>query len=77
MKLERPMTTTQVAELLGISRAAVILYAGRVENPLPSIRVGKHYRFFPSDVIEFFKIPKDKLLLSTPAVSTTDATQEI
>ena len=66
MKLERTMTTSQVADALGISRAAILVHANKTENPLPSIKVGAHYRFFPSDIIKYFKIPKDKLITSPP-----------
>jgi len=80
MKLERTMTTAQVADLLGISRAAILTYASKEQEPLPSIKVGTHYRFFPSDIIRYFKIPSDKLIPQTAvpqAVVTTNHDQEI
>lgn len=60
MITERPMSTAQVAETLGISRSTILGLARREENPLPSIKVGAHYRFFWSDVAEFFNIPANK-----------------
>lgn len=64
--LERPMTTTQVAHAMNISKTTVANLAKKAENPLPSIRIGKHYRFFLSDVRKYFGIPADKLVESTP-----------
>lgn len=66
MITERPMSTAAVAQALGISRATILGLARRAENPLPSIKVGAHYRFFMSDVVKFFNIPADKLVDSKP-----------
>ena len=61
MITERPMSTAQVAEALGVSRATILGMAQKEVNPLPSIKVGAHYRFFWSDVVKHFGIPADKL----------------
>lgn len=66
MKMERPMTTAQVATALGVSRGTILKVAALDENPLPSIKIGKHYRFFWSDVVNYFKLPADKLVESQP-----------
>jgi len=64
--LERPMTTTQVARTLNISKTTVVNLAKRADNPLPSMRVGKHYRFFLSDIRKYFGISEDKLVEPNP-----------
>lgn len=69
MITERPMTTAQVAKVLGVSRATILGVARREVDPLPSIKIGTHYRFFWSDVVRFFNIPADKLVSTTPAVN--------
>lgn len=60
MITERPMSTARVAEVLGVSRSTILGLARREDNPLPSIKIGAHYRFFWSDVATFFNIPADK-----------------
>jgi len=69
MITERPMTTAQVAKVLGVSRATILGVARREVDPLPSIKIGTHYRFFWSDVVRFFNIPADKLVSTTPTVN--------
>lgn len=64
--LERPITTAQVANMMNISKTTVVNLASKKENPLPSIRVGKHYRFFLSDIKRYFNISDDKLVESKP-----------
>ena len=64
--LERPMTTAQVAHVMNISKTTVVNLAKKASNPLPSIRIGKHYRFFLSDVKKYFSVPADKLVESNP-----------
>ena len=66
MMLERPMSTAQVAKTLGVSRATILNLARKEEDPLPSMKVGTHYRFFWSDVVKFFAIPADKVVDSNP-----------
>jgi excisionase family DNA binding protein len=66
MIMERPMTTAQVASALGVSRATILKVATQDVDPLPSIKIGAHYRFFWSDVIKFYNLPADKLVASTP-----------
>jgi len=66
MMLERPMTTAQVAQVMNISKATVVNLAKKESNPLPSIRIGTHYRFFLSDVKTYFGISDDKLVESNP-----------
>lgn len=64
--LERPLTTTQVSRIMNISKTTVVNLAKKETNPLPSIRVGKHYRFFLSDIKKYFGISDDKLVESKP-----------
>jgi len=65
MITERPMSTAAVANALGISRSTILNLARQEENPLPSIKIGAHYRFFMSDVLKYFNIPADKLTSNT------------
>lgn len=74
MITERPISTARVAEILGVSRSTILGLARRDESPLPSIKIGAHYRFFWSDVAKFFNIPEDKqgtADTATPEVNTT------
>ena len=49
--LDEPLLTAgQVAELLAIPRSTVYEYARRRHRPLPSIEVGRHRRFYRTDV---------------------------
>jgi excisionase family DNA binding protein len=49
--LDEPLLTAhQVAVLLGVPRSSVYEYARRLHAPLPSIAVGRHRRFYRSDV---------------------------
>jgi excisionase family DNA binding protein len=49
--LEEPLLTAeQVAQLLAIPRSSVYEYARRRVRPLPSIPIGRHRRFYRSDV---------------------------
>jgi excisionase family DNA binding protein len=51
VKLDEPLLTAgEVAELLAVPRASVYEYARRLGDPLPSIRVGRHRRFYRSDI---------------------------
>ena len=44
------MTAAQVGALLNIPRSSVYEYARRLRDPLPSLTVGRHRRFYRSDV---------------------------
>jgi excisionase family DNA binding protein len=44
------LTAEQVADLLAIPRSSVYEYARRHNEPLPSIRVGRHRRFHRTDI---------------------------
>ena len=66
MIIERPMSTAQVAKTIGVSRATILTMARRGVDPLASLKVGAHYRFFWSDVVKFFAIPADKVVDSNP-----------
>jgi excisionase family DNA binding protein len=44
------MTADEVAGLLAVPRSSVYEYARRPHRPLPSIPVGRHRRFYRSDV---------------------------
>jgi excisionase family DNA binding protein len=51
VELAEPLlTATQVAELLAVPRSSVYEYARRPTNPLPSIGIGRHRRFYRSDI---------------------------
>jgi excisionase family DNA binding protein len=47
---EALLTAADLARLLAIPRSSVYEYARRPSNPLPSIGVGRHRRFYRSDV---------------------------
>jgi excisionase family DNA binding protein len=44
------LTAAQVAELLSVPTSSIYEYARRRHAPLPSISIGKHRRFYRSDV---------------------------
>jgi excisionase family DNA binding protein len=49
--LDEPLLTAeQVADLLAIPRSSVYEYARRRNEPMPSIRVGRHRRFHRTDI---------------------------
>ena len=49
--LDEPLLTAdQVAGLLAVPRSSVYEYARRADDRLPSIGVGRHRRFYRSDV---------------------------
>ena len=49
--LEEPLlTATDVARLLAVPRSTVYEYARRIRDPLPCLRIGRHRRFFRSDI---------------------------
>ncbi len=51
LSLEEPLLgADEVGRLLAVPRSSVYDYARRCHNPLPSIRVGRHLRFFLGDV---------------------------
>jgi excisionase family DNA binding protein len=51
MDLNEPlMTASQVARLMAVPTSSVYEYARRRRAPLPSITIGKHRRFYRSDV---------------------------
>jgi excisionase family DNA binding protein len=50
MRIFPLLTAGEVAELLAVPRASVYEYARRLGDPLPSIRVGRHRRFYRSDI---------------------------
>jgi excisionase family DNA binding protein len=51
VQLSEPLLTAdQVAALLAVPRSSVYEYARRRHRPLPSIAVGRHRRFYRSDV---------------------------
>ena len=51
VELDEPLLTAdQVAELLAVPRSSVYEYARRIVRPLPSLEVGRHRRFYRSDV---------------------------
>ena len=51
VELREPLLTAHdVAALLGVPRSSVYEYARRLHAPLPSLRVGRHRRFYRSDI---------------------------
>jgi excisionase family DNA binding protein len=51
VNLDEPLLTAdQVARLLAVPRSSVYEYARRRHGPLPSVVVGRHRRFYRSDV---------------------------
>jgi excisionase family DNA binding protein len=51
VQLAEPLLTAEeVARLLAVPRSSVYEYARRLHRPLPSIAVGRHRRFYRSDV---------------------------
>jgi len=51
IKLEEPLlTASEVAALLGVARSSVYEYARRHHEPLPSIEIGRHRRFYRADI---------------------------
>jgi excisionase family DNA binding protein len=51
LSLSEPLlTATDVSLLLGIPRASVHVYAKRADDPLPSVQIGRHRRFYRSEL---------------------------
>jgi excisionase family DNA binding protein len=49
--LDEPlMTATDIARLLRVPRSSVYEYARRRSDPLPSVGIGRHRRFYRTDV---------------------------
>jgi excisionase family DNA binding protein len=51
LSLSEPLlTATDVSLLLGIPRSSVHDYAKRADHPLPSVQIGRHRRFYRSEL---------------------------
>jgi excisionase family DNA binding protein len=51
LALSEPLlTATDVSLLLGIPRSSVHDYAKRADDPLPSVHIGRHRRFYRSEL---------------------------
>ena len=51
LSLAEPLLTAgDIAALLAVPRSSVYEYARRLHDPLPSIAIGRHRRFYRSDV---------------------------
>jgi excisionase family DNA binding protein len=51
LSLAEPLLTADdIAALLAVPRSSVYEYARRRHDPLPSIAIGRHRRFYRSDV---------------------------
>jgi excisionase family DNA binding protein len=49
--LEEPLLTADdVARVLRVPRSSVYDYARRLHRPLPSMRIGRHLRFYRSEI---------------------------
>lgn len=47
VELDRPLLTAEeVAALLAVPRSSVYEYARRLDDPLPSLLIGRHRRFY-------------------------------
>jgi excisionase family DNA binding protein len=69
VNLDEPLLTAgEVAQLLAVPRASVYEYARRLGDPLPSIRVGRHRRFYRSDIAAWLTQQR-----STPSGSRPNA----
>ena len=56
--MENAITVVQLAQLLHISQGTIRNMI-KEEDPtkrIPSVRIGKNYRFFPSEIAKFFSI---------------------
>lgn len=61
LALDEPLlTATEVAALLAVPRSSVYEYARRLHNPLPSIEVGRHRRFYRSDIAAWLNTTKHR-----------------
>jgi excisionase family DNA binding protein len=47
---EPVLTATDVSLLLGIPRSSVHEYAKRTRDPLPAVQIGRHRRFYRSEL---------------------------
>lgn len=63
------LTAGQVAELLAVPRSSVYEYARRLHEPLPSIAIGRHRRFYRSDIEVWLAAQR----IGSPARSTRGA----
>jgi len=51
VELDEPLLTAgQIAGLLAVPRSSIYEYARRQHQPLPSVMIGRHRRFYRSDV---------------------------
>jgi excisionase family DNA binding protein len=51
LSLSEPLlTATDVSLLLGIPRSSVHDYAKRADDPLPAVQIGRHRRFYRSEL---------------------------
>jgi excisionase family DNA binding protein len=47
LKLDEPLLTAKdVAQLLAVPASSVYEYARRLHDPLPSVQIGRHRRFY-------------------------------
>jgi excisionase family DNA binding protein len=56
--MENALTVVQLAQLLNISQGTIRNMI-KEEDPakrIPYVRIGKNYRFFPSEIAQFFNI---------------------
>lgn len=70
--LERPVTASIVANMLGVSTTTVLNMANRAVNPIPHIKIGTRYRFYVSDIAKFFNLPADKVAAQIPTNGAND-----
>lgn len=56
--MDTALTIVQLARLLNISQGTIrnMIKEEDPEKRIPYIRIGKNYRFFPSEVAKFFNI---------------------
>jgi excisionase family DNA binding protein len=77
VSLSEPLLAAQeVATLLAVPRSSVYEYARRRHAPLPSIRIGRHMRFYRSDVERWLADQRGRPLAArTPRVVVTPDAQ--
>lgn len=60
VSLSEPLLTAEaVSGLLSIPRSSVYEYARRLNDPLPAIRIGRHLRFYRSDIERWLTTQRD------------------
>jgi excisionase family DNA binding protein len=60
VSLDEPLLSAEeIGRLLAVPRSTVYEYARRRRDPLPSIRLGRHLRFYRSDIEQWLAEQRD------------------